>query len=440
MKTGLSSRRPLIAMLAAVSALLWLPAQAGAATGATHAMAPAVTAGEQFEYAGSVADGLVRFPCQLAAFPVHCYGPDQIRAAYGIQPLLDRGIVGRGRTIVLIDAFQSPTIQQDLTLFDRIWNLPDPVFHVIAPDGLTAFDPTSHLQLGWAGEISLDVEWAHAMAPGAAIELVLARSESDVDLLRATRYAVRHNLGDVIAMSFGEAETCAGKAVLDEQHEVYREAVERGITLVASSGDQGAARPGCNGASLVKSVSTPASDPSVTGVGGTLLTADLTSGTYAGEVAWGDTVGASGGGFSAAFERPGFQSRFVGEDAGRGVPDVAFVASEGSGVLVAFGATPLGPGRVFLMFGTSEGAPAWAGVIALADQVHRHRLGSINQALYRIARAKSGRNAFHDITSGSNAFHGIAGFSAGAGWDPVTGLGTPNVAKLVPLLGGSEDS
>src|SRR5262249_44403692 len=146
------------------------------------------------------------FNCQVRATN-RCYSPQQIRTAYDIQPLLDQDIDGTGHTIVIVDAFQSPTIQHDLALFDSTFGLPDPTFNINAPDGLTPFDPNDGNQVGWSAEISLDVEWAHAVAPGATIDLVLAKSNEYADILSVTKYAVDHNLGDVISQSFGEAES-----------------------------------------------------------------------------------------------------------------------------------------------------------------------------------------------------------------------------------------
>lgn len=163
-------------------------------------------------YAGTVSEGRT-FRCQTTT-PAGCYGPQQIRQAYEIQPLLDSGITGKGRTIVIVDAYQSPTIGSDLHTFDQLFGLNDPTLNIIAPDGLTPFDQSDANQTGWAGEITLDVEWAHAIAPDATIDLVLAKSNADADILSATTYAVNNNLGDVISQSFGEAESCADPAIL----------------------------------------------------------------------------------------------------------------------------------------------------------------------------------------------------------------------------------
>lgn len=401
---------------------------------AVHAMQPA--SGGSAGYMDSIAAdymGLLRFPCQSPAAPAPCYGPDQLRAAYNIQPVLDHGITGAGRTVVIISAFQNPTMRADLALFDRAWALPDPTLNIVASDGLTPFDPTSPLQVGWAGEMSIDVEWAHAIAPGATIDLVLAKSEKDADLLSATRYAVAHNLGDIISQSFGEAESCADPALIKKEHALFEAATDKGMTLFASSGDFGPLQKDCNG-SLVPAASTPASDPNVTAVGGTTLLADPTSGARISETAWGDRFGAGGGGFSSIYERPGYQASFNKNHESRGLPDVAYAAGAIGSIVVSFGSSPAGPNHFFQVFGTSGGAPQWAAIGALADQLNEHRLGAINKLLYHVGKGEHSEQAFHDITVGNTSFAGAQGFSAVEGWDAATGLGTPNVAKLLPLI------
>lgn len=417
-----------------------------AAAVVAHAMTPAVGTSAQFQSLGTLQDlGLTPIPCQKLV-PAACFGPDQIRSAYGIQAVLNAGITGKGRAIVLIDAFQSPTIQGDLAAFDALWHLPPPpAFNIVYPDGPTPFNPHDRIQVGWSLEISIDVEWAHAIAPGAAIDLVLAKNGDDVDLLSATNYAVKHrldgsrgSLGDVVSQSFGEAEGCATRSLIARQHGVFDLANDRGITLFAASGDQGATQLTCDGSSLLgaRAVSTPASDPDVTAVGGTRLLADGNTGAYQAESAW----SGSGGGFSALFRRPEYQAAVEDDIKMRGVPDVAYVADPRSGVIVAWSVLAP-PGRVGIgaVSGTSAGPPQWAAIAALADQAAGQRLGLINRSLYRLGRDEYRGGAFHDITAGNNSFGGVAGFSATPGWDAVTGLGTPDVARLIHLLAGRTD-
>jgi subtilase family serine protease len=420
------------------AAALFLPVLLGAGgipAVAAHSMSPAAGGLVGYEAIGDAQNlGLVRFGCQTAAAAFPCYGPDQIRAAYDIQPLLDAGVTGAGQTIVIVDAFQSPSLRLDLANFDRVWGLPAANVDIVAPDGLTPFNG-SPLQVGWAIEISLDVEWALVVAPGAHIELVLAKSEKDADMLRVTEYAIDHHLGNVITQSFGESETCADPNLLRQEHAAFARAASSGIALLAGSGDFGATNLLCDGSgiSTVASVSTPASDPNVTAVGGTRLVADPVSGAYGSESAWGDVFGASGGGFSSLYRRPGYQAPFIDEHRTRGLPDVAYSADAFGSTIIAFG------GRFGAIFGTSVGTPQWAGIATLSRQLAGHRLPPLNDRLYRIARSRQYRVAFHDITTGSNSFAGVTGFSAGPGWDAVTGLGSPDVAKLVRLLSEGAD-
>jgi subtilase family serine protease len=408
------------------AAVLTLPILLGGGAApavAAHTMTPSTGGLGQYQDLGDASDfasAVMRCRAPL------CYSPAQIRAAYDIQPLLDAGIDGTGTTIVIVDAFSSPTIANDLNMFDAAFGLPAANLDIVAPDGLTPFAMS---QFGWAVEISLDVEWAHVVAPGAHIELVLAKSAEDADLLSATRYAVENNLGEVITQSFGEAESCADPELLRQEHAVFERAASKGITLLAGSGDFGVVNWLCDGSAKasVASVATPASDPNVTAVGGTRLAIDPVSSAYAWESGWSDAFGAGGGGFSSVYRRPGYQAPFVDGHA-RALPDVAYSAS-------AFGSTFfVVTGRLGAIFGTSGGTPQWAGIVALARQVAGHRQSQLNIRLYHLAKSSSYGDALHDVTTGNNSFNGVTGFSAGPGWDAVTGLGTPDVAKLVPLL------
>jgi subtilase family serine protease len=413
------------------------------------------------------------FGCQTDRGPaaIVCFGPQQIRTAYGFDKLIAKGFDGRGRTIVIVDAFQNPLIKDDLAAFDAAFGLPDPVFHQDAPQGLTPFDATDGNMVGWSAEISLDVEWAHAIAPGAKIELVLAKSNDDADILAATKWAVDNNVGDVISQSFGEAEGCVDPKIASQQHQVFKAATRKGITLFASSGDEGSAQPSCDGNSWIKAASSPANDPLVTAVGGTQLFAApdqrcivnkvivpcpnppaVKPGTYDHEVAWDEldqdpVIGplggdvATGGGFSTQFDRPDFQAGVDGANRhGRGVPDVAYNGAINHGVIAAWGVG----GGFFIFGGTSSGSPQWSALGAIADQMAHHRLGSINPSLYELGDSHYFSNAtLHDITVGQNGVMefdsnnnpvNIPGFKAKHGWDATTGLGSPKADRLVPAL------
>ena len=421
-----------VAILVASAIALAISAGSGTGRAATHGMTPAVGTSPHAKFLGfaNQVNPDVHFSCQDTA---GCYDPAQMRKAYGFDQL---DVDGTGRTIVIVDAFQSPTIQQDLSLFDSVFGLPAGNLNIIAPDGLTPFDTNDANQVGWSGEITLDVEWAHAIAPGATIDLVLAKSNQDGDILSATKYAVDNNLGDVISQSFGEGEICMDPGLLQAQHALFQQATAKGITLLASSGDQGSAQPTCDGSSFFKSASTPASDPNVTGVGGTKLVADST-GAYQSESVWNEfsTSGAAGGGgFSTVYGTPAYQQRL--HLASRGVPDVAYNAAINGGVLAVW-SVPLGAPAFFRFGGTSAGSPQWAGLVADADQLKGGRIGLLNNRLYGWATSATLENRlFHDIRTGDNSFGSITGFDATPGWDAATGVGSPKANTLVPMLAG----
>lgn len=401
-----------------------------------------------WKYARPITSGGGQLPaCLTTATLPRCYSPQQIRAAYSVQPLLDAGTTGKGRTIVLIDGSSSPTLASDVHLYDQLFGLNDPTINVIAPFGYPAFDPGAY------AETALDVEMAHTIAPDATIDLVLANTTQAFSpndflafTLQATKYAVDHSLGDVISQSFGIGETCAGSAYFQSEQRVFREARDKHITLLASSGDSGAAGLVCTGffINFALAVQLPAIDPLVTSVGGTTLEADVNTGSYNSEITWNEWSqgdGATGGGFSTLFPIPNYQQGISGVGTTRGNPDVAFDADPLTGVLVVL--TEFGQTLVVPFGGTSVGSPAWAGIVALADQHAGKRLGFLNSALYRIVQSTDYATGFHDITTGDNSVTGfdnqgnvipIPGYNAAPGWDAVTGVGSPIASKLVPLL------
>jgi subtilase family serine protease len=380
----------------------------------------------------------------VARYGLACYTPAEIRTAYDVPSQWD----GAGQTIVIVDAFGSPTISQDLATFDQAFGLPPAQLTVLYPDGKPTWRPTS-LDLDWAEETSLDVEWAHAIAPKAAIDLVVAPTPYGDAINTAIAYAVQKHLGNVLSMSFGAPEAAiaghGNNLQLLQADALFRQAAAQGMSLFASAGDSGAT----NGYPSPNALF-PASDPNVTAVGGTdLFLTD--SGAYQGETVWNDSVqslcpygctygpfGATGGAPSAIFPQPSYQS---GDGAGyamRTTADVAYNASVYTGILVYLG-FPGVPSGFYFFGGTSEGAPQWAAIAALADEAAGHPLGPLNPRLYAIfADPHLYAQDFHDVTVGNNAFGG-PGYNAGPGYDLPTGLGSPDVAHLVATLaqGGS---
>jgi subtilase family serine protease len=420
--------------------------------------------------APGVAPSYGLFRCQVGLSVGACYDPYQMRHAYQLDTLISAGFDGTGHTIVIVDAFQNPNLVLQMNVFDTFYGLPAVSLTQIAPDGLTPFVPGDPNMTGWAEEISLDVAWSHAIAPGAKIVLVLAKSNNDVDIVSAVKYAINNNLGDVISMSFGENESCVDPAILAEYHDLFAAATKQNITLFASSGDQGAALPTCDGNSWVLAASSPASDPLVTAVGGTELQAagwpagctDSTTcpspspvpGTYQGETAWNEgppfgdfqpffgSTEATGGGFSVLFDEPPYQKGTGGLHGGkqRAIPDVAYNAAILHGVLTYLDIPGVAPG--FYRFGgTSCGSPQWAAITAIANQMAGGRLGFLNKAIYDIGKHKG--SPFNDITIGNNSsgefdsmgnLVTVIGFDAGAGWDATTGNGTPNASLVGSII------
>jgi len=383
----------------------------------------------------------------LAASPPACYTPQQFRTAYDVQPLLDRGIDGRGKTVTVIVYAAGPTtsppqvtdIRQDLAIFDGLFHLPPAHISVVTTLAGAGSPWTASL------EEVIDTEIVHAVAPGATLRVVLMPSGPQdtpaaavAAMLAALPIAIRDT--DVVSFSGSVGEHFFTPAQVAQMRRTLREAAARHVTVVGASGDSGAVSDVYRwGVTPVKEVSLPAADPFVLGAGGTTLTVGPQTGSYLGETAWNQVVRggdfATGGGFSGIFARPGYQDGLSGTEATRGVPDVAGDASTGMAL-----ARDAGGGNYQLLSagGTSAATPLWGGLMAEADQLAGHDLGFVNPDLYQIARGPLYGQAFHDIITGNNTevMNGVTytGYQAGPGWDPATGLGSPDAAVLVPIL------
>ena len=414
--------------------------------------------------------GVVATPSQAhcgEAFSFHCLTPQQVETAYDLGPLYARGVTGKGETIVIVDSFGSPTIKHDLAVFDQQFKLPaPPSFTIITPDGkIPSWNSSDSDMTGWGGETTLDVEYAHTIAPGANILLVetpVSETEGVTgfpQIVEAENYVLAHHLGDVISQSFEATEqTFDGLAQINAYH--LRSAYERaagekdGPTVLAAAGDTGAADVELNGSTYYthRVTSWPDSDPLVTGVGGTELVAGA-DGTYR-SVAWNDTddthIGggtnpsAGGGGLSVLFDRPPFQDGVENVVGGaRGVPDVSMNAACSSPVFTYQSFPQAGtPAGWYPSCGTSEATPEFAGIVALADQVAGHALGVINPTLYKLSAEKapgivpvtSGNNTVTFVQNGKTTT--VNGFNARAGYSLVDGVGTVNGWYLAYELAG----
>jgi subtilase family serine protease len=406
--------------------------------------------------AGSAASRLspVRiFPgVRMAGDPGAGLTPNQVRAAYGLPALSDldgtgplQGITGRRQTIVIVDSFGSPTIAHDLRTFDKAFAVPPPPkFTVIHPAGKVPPYDGSTNRLGWAQETTLDVEWAHVMAPGASIVLVeTPTSENEgttgfPQIVTAEEYVLKHKLGQVISQSFAATEqTFPSRASLRRLRGAYQLAAKDHVTVLAATGDEGATGYKYNMADLytTRAVSWPATDPLVAAIGGTQLDLTPSGARRSADVAW----NGGGGGRSIVFGRPSYQDgvrTITGRR--RGIPDISMDASCASTVSV-YGSEPGTSGWVGLC-GTSVATPLFAGIVALADQVAHHSLGLINPAIYKLARRHA--KGIVDIRKGNNTAtfsqdgktYTVRGFAALKGYDLVSGVGTVNARYFVREL------
>jgi subtilase family serine protease len=397
----------------------------------------------------------------------HCLTPGQVEDAYNLPPLYRHGVTGKGETIVIVDSFGSPTIKHDLAVFDQQFKLPaPPAFRIITPSGvIPKWNKNDSDMTGWGGETTLDVEYAHTIAPGAKILLVetpVSETEGVTgfpQIVKAENYVLKNHLGDVISQSFSATEqTFAGLRQIDQDHlrsaYITAAAEKHGPTVLAASGDSGVADVELNGTTYYthRVTSWPDSDPLVTGVGGTELVAG-SHGTFT-SVAWNDTYNkhlgdgtvpyATGGGLSVLFDRPSYQNGVKNVVGGaRGVPDVSMSGSCSAPVFTYQSFPQAGtPAGWYPSCGTSEATPEFAGIVALADQVAGHALGVINPTLYKLSAAKA--PGVVPVTSGNNTVtfvqnkkaYTIKGFPARAGYSLDDGVGTVNGWYLAYELAG----
>jgi subtilase family serine protease len=398
-------------------------------------------------------------------YHIACYLPGQVRQAYNLPALYRQGITGRGQTIIIVDSFGSPTVQHDLATFDRVTGIPaPPSLKVIQPAGRVArYRPTSDRE-GWAGETDLDVEYAHTIAPGARILLVeTPTSENEgttgfPQIVAAEKYVINHHLGGVISQSFSATEqTFPSRQALLNLRGAYTDAARKGVTVLAASGDSGAADVRFNQVTyyLHPVTSWPDSDPLVTGVGGTQLHFSK-AGHPTRATVWNDTYNvatnefiignrgpnplAGGGGKSVIFARPPYQDsvrKIVGGR--RGVPDIS-MSGACNGAVDMYQSFAGQPAGWYPTCGTSEATPLFAGIVSLAGQVAGHPLGPINPSLYRLEAEHA--PGIVDVVSGNNtvsfsqggALHTVTGFPARRGYDLASGVGTVNALLFVREL------
>jgi subtilase family serine protease len=346
--------------------------------------------------------------------------PQQIRSAYGINQIMFSGGTvagnGAGQTIAIVEAYDDLHISADLAAFDAAYGLNAPPSLTVLNLGATTTDA------GWALETSLDVEWAHAMAPAAKIVVVEASSATIAALFSAVSYASTLPGVSVVSMSWGTSEF-VGESSYDSLFTTP--AGHTNVAYVAASGDSGAWY-----GPMYPSVS-----PNVLAVGGTSLALGAGN-TYASESGWSGSTGGFSGlalGFWYSESEPSYQtSTLISAGMSYGVrttPDVSLSADPSSGYSVYDSTGYGGHSGWFQVGGTSAAAPAWAGLVAIADQgLATGGKGPLSSSQLLTQLYSLPSSDFHDITSGTN------GYSATAGYDLVTGLGTPKASAVVAGL------
>ena len=385
--------------------------------------------------------------CQ-AQWQISCYTPVQYRQAYNLNKLYQAGVTGRGRTIVIVDSFGSPTIQHDLDTYSAQFGIKSGKVDVVKWGDVPPFDATDPDMTGWAGETTLDVEMAHAVAPDARILLVetgVAETEGVTglpEMMSAEKSLIDHGVGDVITQSFGATENTfpgfdqGDFSSIANLRYAFKDAAAHHVTVLASSGDGGATDAIEDGSANYpyQVNSWPSSDPLVTSIGGTQLHLDESGNRTAPESVYND-YGAGGGGQSHVFARPSYQNGVQAQvGARRGTPDISMAAAVDGGAWVYSSFDPTSVGWD-VYGGTSEASPLFSGIIALADQAAGHRVGDIHKALYSLAKKSSAHSGIVDVADGTNnSYDGVTGYTAVTGYDMATGVGTLDASRFVPAL------
>jgi subtilase family serine protease len=360
---------------------------------------------------------------------------------YGVGDLWAKGIDGTGTTIALIEGWNDPRIDASMSKLDRQFGLPAPDIRTIYPTGaghLPAQCPQAMVALGeygscdaWAGEVQLDAEAAHIMAPYAKIFIVVAPADSEItdddasqvappEMMQAVEYVSTHHLADVISISdnTGESTYSHGKPEITAQDPGELTAAADGIPLLVGTGDCGAvqnlatASGQCTNTTAKPDTATWDDSPWVTAVGGSVPDVNTSTGARQGpDQVWQEGNLAEGAGYSSVYPRPDYQ-RGVSANPMRSVPDITMDAA----------------------LGTSESTPMFAGVLALAAQLNHGAVGPVNNALYQVLGPRGSKAGITDVATGSNTVTAMPGFPARAGFDTATGWGTIDAGTFVPAL------
>jgi subtilase family serine protease len=357
----------------------------------------------------------------------------EIASAYGLNGLWAQGDVGTGTTVALFEL--EPYTASDVAAYQSCYGTSASVTNVSVDGGASCGnDPECGV------EDELDIEDVAGLAPGAQIKVYEGPNSGNGALATYTAI-VQDPTAKVVSTSWGLCEAAQSTSTVNAENTLFEEAATQGQAVFAATGDSGA--DDCGGSGAPAGVDDPASQPFVTGVGGTALHGGVTP-----ETVWNDGTGggAGGGGVSRRWAQPSYQTSHVLSQSAitcptspgaptttsscREVPDVSADADPESGYAVFYA------NRWSVFGGTSAAAPTWASLVALADSsgycAGRSAIGFVNPILYGLPAGD-----FHDVTVGNNSYEGVSGYAAGSGYDMASGLGTPNGAALVPALCGA---
>jgi kumamolisin len=373
--------------------------------------------------------GATRLPAQQ----VNGFTPSDVANFYGFTQLYNQGHTGSGRTIALAEF--TGIDNGDITTYDTQFNLPAPSLQLV-PITVGGTVGGATINVKEQGEAEMDIEIAHGMAPGAT--LLVYQAPDSTNASNVYCHIVQDNRADVMTASYGLDERGATSAGTNEvilQDSLFQQAAAQGQSFLAASGDNGAYDvPDYDPTTAPLQVDFPASDPWITGVGGTSIFQNPDGSTS--ETAWSDAShkAGSGGGLSTYWRRPTWQTG-PGVDnkysnGFRQVPDIAALGDQNNPGYQIYSVDNQGNLGWGITGGTSASSPLWAAFTAIADGAIGHRAGFLNPPLYTLGA--SANPPFHDITQGDNLY-----YPATPGWDFATGWGSINGPALLNALAGS---
>ncbi|HEY3749572.1 MAG TPA: S53 family peptidase, partial [Pseudonocardiaceae bacterium] len=417
-----------------------LPAAGSAVTPSEVGAAPTVTPNP--DHIATLSAVLQTMKANYPKFARQTPGPQDV-FDYNLGDLWLKGIDGTGTTIALVEGWDDPQINTVIHTFDARYGLPDPDIQTIFPSGngaLPADCPAGMVALqsygsctAWMGELRLDVEAAHLIAPYAKILITATPADSEItddtpfqvampELMQAVEFVSSHHLADAMSISDGTGEsTYSNLAQIRSQDPGPLTAAANGVPVMVATGDCGVvqnlavANAQCGNTTTSPDTAAWDDSPWVTALGGSVPNVSATDGSKLGpDPVWHSGIFSEGAGFSSVYARPDYQNRVKGiTDSGmRSVPDITADAQNG----------------------TSESAPEFAGILALAAQLNHGSVGPINDALYNVLGPQGAKAGIADVVTGNDSAPTVPGFTATKGFDVATGWGTVDASKFVPAL------